>query len=61
MTHPEAILMAKALRLLNSTPRFAPRDRRQQFDSYSVAVDIENLLRANGWNPQDPALLATNT
>jgi hypothetical protein len=58
MTHQEAVTLAKALRLLDDQPRFGPRDRRLQFDSYSVAADIEATLRAAGYDPRNPHLLA---
>lgn len=51
-----AKVLVAALILLNSKPRFGPRNRRINLDSYSVASDIQQLLKANGWNWQDPQL-----
>lgn len=57
MTHQEAVLLAKALHLLNEKPRFGPRDRRAGYDSYSVAADLTELLRRKGYDQQALARL----
>lgn len=55
MTHQQAAIIARALRLLNEKPRFGPRDRRLNFDSYSVAAELSEMLRKSGRDPNDPA------
>jgi hypothetical protein len=57
MGYIEAGLLAKALRLLNDKPRFGPRDTRLDFDSYSVAAEIEQTLKRQGYDPADPTFL----
>lgn len=51
-----AKVLVAALLLLNSKPRFGPSNRRIAIDSYSVAFDIQQVLKANGWDWQDPQL-----
>jgi hypothetical protein len=60
MTFSDAQVLASALYLLNAKPRFGPLDRRLAFDSYSVAADIEKLLRRAGYEPMHPSLLPRN-
>jgi len=60
MTRAQAETLAKALRLMNDHPRFAPRDRRLPFDSYSVAEELEELLRRNGYSGTAPNKLLDN-
>jgi len=48
----EADLLVRILILLNDQPRFAPKDRRLHYDSYSLASEITDTLKRNGWNWQ---------
>jgi hypothetical protein len=54
MGFTQASLLAQALRLLNEKPRFRPRDTRLSFNSYSVAAEIEEILKRQGYDPADP-------
>jgi hypothetical protein len=60
MTHAQAATIARALRLLNDKPRFRPRDQRLNFDSYSVAAELTELLQRAGRNPNDPSFFPTS-
>jgi hypothetical protein len=51
MTRSQAETLAKALRLLDDQPRFGPRDRKLPFDSYSVAGELTEILKRNGYSP----------
>ena len=50
-----AKVLVSALILLNDKPRFGPRNRRLNIDSYSVAADIAIVLKLHGIDWQDPA------
>ena len=52
ITRHDADILVRCLILLNGQPRFAPRDRRLHYDSYSMAVEIDQLLRRTGWSWQ---------
>ena len=52
ITRHDADLIVRALILLNGQPRFAPRDSRLHFDSYTIAAELDQLLRRTGWSWQ---------
>lgn len=50
MTRNQISTLAKALKLMNDHPRFGTRNRRFEFDSYSVAEEIETILKKEGYD-----------